>query len=93
MVRELQKMPEGVEIKAKITKGGKGAKKRKADGSVRFPSPRCKLELIYRMTTRPVQVDRVIVRRKRSRSSVHPVKRPLRESRSSKKKSKVRLRR
>jgi hypothetical protein len=34
-VRELQTMPEGVEIKAKITKGGKGAKKRKAGGSVR----------------------------------------------------------
>lgn len=33
-MRELQKMPEGVEIKAKVTKGGKGAKKRKADGSV-----------------------------------------------------------
>jgi hypothetical protein len=33
-VRELQKMPEGVEIKPKILKGGKGAKKRKADASV-----------------------------------------------------------
>jgi formamidopyrimidine-DNA glycosylase len=33
LVRELQKMPEGVEIKPKITKGGKGAKKRKG-GSV-----------------------------------------------------------
>ena len=92
-MRELQKMPEGVEIKAKITKGGKGAKKRKADGSVRSSSPRCERELIRRTTIRLVQADRVIVRRKRSRSSVHPVKRPLRESRSSKKKSKVRLRR
>jgi formamidopyrimidine-DNA glycosylase len=34
IVRELQKMPEGVEIKPKISKGGKGAKKRKADASV-----------------------------------------------------------
>jgi hypothetical protein len=33
-------MPEGVEIKAKITKGGKGAKKRKADGSVGSPYKR-----------------------------------------------------
>jgi formamidopyrimidine-DNA glycosylase len=39
LVRELQKMPEGVEIKPKITKGGKGAsaKKPKGSGSVRPP--------------------------------------------------------
>ena len=93
MVRELQKMPEGVEIKAKISKGGKGAKKRKADGSVRFPWPRYKQELIRRTTIRPVQADRVIVKKKRSRSSVHLVKRPLRESKSSRKRSRVRSRR
>jgi len=90
LVRELQKMPEGVEIKAKVTKGGKGAKKRKADGSVGSPYRRPEQDLISRMTIRPVQVDRVIVMRKRSRKSVRLVKRPLRESRSRRKRSRVR---
>jgi hypothetical protein len=87
-------MPEGVEIKAKITKGGKGAKKRKVDGSVGSPHRRPEQDLISRMTIRLVQVDRVIARRKRSRRSVHPgKKRLLRESRSSRKRSRVRSKR
>lgn len=41
VVTELQKMPEGVEIKPKVSKGGKGSQKRKAkdDDSVRDPEP------------------------------------------------------
>jgi len=70
-------MPEGVEIKAKITKGGKGAKKRKAGGSVSCFCARQEKELIYRMTTRLVLVDRVTVRRKRSPRLVRLVRRPL----------------
>jgi hypothetical protein len=94
-VRELQKMPEGVEIKAKITKGGKGAKKRKADGSVGSPYKRPEQDLISRMTIRLVQADKAIVRRrkKRSRRSAHLVRKPLHESRSSRKRSRVRSRR
>jgi hypothetical protein len=87
-------MPEGVEIKAKITKGGKGAKKRKADDSVGSSYKRHEQDLISRMTIRLVQAHKAIVRRKRSRRSVHPgKKRLLRESRSSRKRSRVRSKR
>lgn len=89
-MRELQKMPEGVEIKPKITKGGKGAKKRKADGSVR---PLCSNnfhKLMIRTTTRLALEDRVIVMGKRSRRSVHLVKKPRHESKWNRKKSRVR---
>jgi hypothetical protein len=93
LVRELQKMPEGVEIKAKITKGGKGAKKRKADGSVGSHYRRPEQDLISRMTIRLVQVVRAIVRRKISRRSAHLVRKPLRESRAYRKRSRVRSKR
>jgi hypothetical protein len=83
-------MPEGVEIKAKITKGGKGAKKRKADGSVGYPYRRRKQDLMSRMTTRPVQADRAIVRRTRSPRSALLVRKRLRESRASRKRSRLR---
>jgi len=92
-VRELQKMPEGVEIKAKITKGGKGAKKRKADGSVGSHDRRPEQDLTYRTTIRLVRVVRAIVRRKRSRRSAHLVRKLLRESRASRKRSRVRSKR
>jgi hypothetical protein len=86
-------MPEGVEIKAKITKGGKGAKKRKADGSVGSHYRRPEQDLISRMTIRLVQVVRAIVRRKISRRSAHLVRKPLRESRAYRKRSRVRSKR
>jgi len=33
VVKEVQKMPEGVEIKPKVTKGGKGSRSKKEKGN------------------------------------------------------------
>lgn len=44
LVTELQKMPEGVDIKPKISKGGKGSQKRKAKDSDSVSHPCAKFQ-------------------------------------------------